>query len=65
MTNKKEALSSIIISIIFAAAIILSSYLIKGTPYENHSQTIMFFLTMLWWIPFSLNSLRGKRTTCK
>lgn len=50
MNQKKAALVNIGISILFAAAIIVSAFLLKGTQYQ---QTVTWLLIAVWWIPFS------------
>ena len=54
MSLKKAASLIIAISLLFAAAIILSSYLLNDTQYEQHSQTVVYLLIALWWIPYSI-----------
>ena len=49
MTNKKINLLQIGIALVFAAVIILSNYLMKGA---EHSDTVMYLLIALWFIPF-------------
>jgi hypothetical protein len=49
MSNKKINFLQIGIALFFAAAIILSNYLMKGT---EHSDTVMYLFFALWFIPF-------------
>jgi len=53
MTNNKIALLQIGVALFFAAAILLSSYLLGGTQYEHNSDTVTFFIIAIWFIPFS------------
>jgi len=56
MNPKRAAFFNIVISIIFAVAIILSSHLLKDS---EHSQTVLYLLIAMWWIPFSLLTIAG------
>ena len=49
MNNKKINFLQIGIALFFAAVIILSNYLMKGS---EHSDTVMYLLIALWFIPF-------------
>lgn len=49
MSNKKINILQIGIALFFAAAIILSTYLMKGS---EHSDTVMYLLIALWFVPF-------------
>lgn len=51
MDPKKAATYQVVVSLAFAAAILISSYLLRGT---EHATTVMFILIALWWIPFSI-----------
>ncbi|MBP7961920.1 MAG: hypothetical protein KBG20_06305 [Caldilineaceae bacterium] len=51
MTPRNNTVSIIIVSLIFAVAIALSTYIFADTGY---SQTIMYLLIALWFIPFTL-----------
>ena len=63
MTNKKINFLQIGIALFFAAAIILSTYLMKGS---EHSDTVMFILIALWFIPYLyLSSLAKKNRKAK
>lgn len=57
MSPKKASTLIIVISLIFAAAIILSSYLLADTQYERLSQTVMYLLIAIWFIPYTLLSM--------
>ena len=60
MNPKKAAFLIILISLLFAAAIILSSMYIDD---KGSAQTVTFLLIGLWWIPFSyLAAAAGKRS---
>ena len=58
MNPKKAAFLIIIVSIAFAIAIVISSYLLADTGY---SQTAMFILIAIWWIPFTYFIKMSKR----
>ncbi|MBL1214307.1 MAG: hypothetical protein HND52_13195 [Ignavibacteriae bacterium] len=58
MSNKKINFLQIGVAITFAAAIMLSNYLMKGS---EHSGTVMYLLIALWFIPYLyLSSLANK-----
>lgn len=57
MGPKKASTLIIVVSIVFAAAIIFSSYMLRDTPYEQYSQTVMFLLIALWFVPYTLLSV--------
>lgn len=59
MTPKRAALYNILVSLFFATAIILASYLIADTQYENHAQTVTHLLIALWFVPFIWLSAAG------
>ncbi|MGI9470959.1 MAG: hypothetical protein ACR2NZ_05480 [Rubripirellula sp.] len=40
----------ILVSLFFAGAILVSSYLLRGT---DHGDTATYFIVALWFIPFS------------
>ncbi len=65
MSNKKINFLQIGIALFFAAAIILSNYLMKGS---EHSDTVMFLLIALWFVPFlylsKLSKNNRKENTC-
>ncbi len=56
MDSRKAVFLNIVISIIFAVSIVVSNYLLDGTPYD---QTVLYILIALWWIPFMLLSMAG------
>jgi hypothetical protein len=58
MSPKKAAFLNIVISIIFATAIVFSDFLLEGSQYN---QTVMYSLIALWFIPFSLLTIAGVR----
>ena len=62
MNTNKITLLQIGIALFFAAAMILSSLVLIGTQYEQHSDTVTYFQTALWFIPFSW---LAKKTTKK
>lgn len=59
MTHRKTAILNIAVSILFAIAILVSSWLLQET---EHSQTVHFLLIAAWWIPFTI--LSGCRKSC-
>lgn len=61
MNSKLSAVLIIVVSLIFAAAIVLSSYLLKGSDYAQYSQTVTFLLIAVWFIPFSLLTAAGTK----
>ena len=56
MNSKKASLSLIIISLVAAAAIIVSSYLLEGS---DSSQTVTFLIIAVWFIPFTWLAARA------
>lgn len=50
MNPKKTTLSIILVSLAFAIAILISSYIFADTEY---SQTATFILIAIWFVPFS------------
>jgi len=56
MTVRTAAVLNIVVSLIFAAAIIISGRMLKGT---DHGQTVTFLLIAAWWIPFTWLTHRG------
>lgn len=60
LVTEKTSVLIIVISILFAAAILLSSYVLDGTPYE---QTAIYTLIAAWLISSSV--LCKKRATAK
>ncbi|MCW8850130.1 MAG: hypothetical protein OQJ81_09160 [Melioribacteraceae bacterium] len=64
MSNKKNSVLQVLIALLFAGAILLTSYLMNGSEY---SKTATFLLIGLWFIPFSyLVKIKNKnrKTTC-
>ncbi len=60
MNPKKAGMYQTVVALIFAAAILVSSYLLKDT---GHGPTIMLILVGLWCIPFSIiNASSGKHS---
>lgn len=57
MSPKKASMLIIVSSLICAGAILLSTYLMVDTPFEKYSQTVMYLLIALWFIPYSLLSM--------
>ncbi len=53
MTTRKANLLNIVISLLFAAAILFSGFLLEGS---EHKQTMTYLLLALWFIPFSFLS---------
>ena len=60
MNPGKASLLIIINALFFAAAIIISSYLLADTKFEQHSGKVMYFLIALWMIPNTVLALRSK-----
>lgn len=50
MSPKRPTLSIIIVSLIFAIAILVSSYLFADTGYAD---TITYILIAIWFVPFA------------
>ena len=48
----------IVVSLLFAAAILIASYLLRGT---EHGDTATNFLIAIWFIPFSFLCAQTKR----
>lgn len=59
MTPKRAALYTILVSLFFAATIVLASYLIADTQYEHHAQTVTHLLIAIWFVPFIWLSAAG------
>ncbi len=55
MKAKKSSRSLIVISLIAAGAILLSSYLLADSDF---SQTVTFLIIAVWFIPFTILSGR-------
>ena len=60
MDKKRAAVLNIAVSIFFAIAILLSSYMLGDSP---ASETVMFILIAVWWVPFSYLTARGAGNT--
>jgi hypothetical protein len=58
MTRKQSAVAIIAVSIFFAIAILISSYLLAET---DHGDTAMFILIALWFIPFTYLSAKASK----
>ena len=56
MSPKKAVILNIIIALIFAGAIILSSWLLQDTDY---AQTVMYIIIALWIIPSGILTAAG------
>jgi len=67
MNSQKAIFLQIGNAIIFVAAIVLFSYLLADTQYEQYSNTAMYLLIALWFIPNSLLSSlsAGKQESIK
>lgn len=64
MNTNKIALLQIGIALFFATAMIVSSLLLTDTPYRQHSDTVIFFLIALWFIPFSWLAKKKEKVNC-
>jgi len=63
MKPEKNALNTIIVSLIFAIAILLSSWLIED---KKQASVAMFALIALWFVPYSYFATKGaKEKNCK
>ena len=62
MNRKKATALNYGISIIFAAAMLTTSYLLKGS---EHAQTATHLLIALWFIPFTLLSRVSAKALAK
>lgn len=60
MSPKRAATYNIGLSLIFAAAILLASYLMVNTQYEEYAQTVTYLLIALWFAPFTWLSAAEK-----
>lgn len=56
MSPKKAIILNIIIALIFAGAIMLSSWLLQDT---EHAQTVMYIIIALWFIPSGILTAAG------
>ena len=61
MKPKTVAFLLIAVSLAFAGAIVLSSYLLKGSAYAYHADTVTYLWIALWWIPFSYLTMKGAK----
>jgi hypothetical protein len=58
---QQAARLNIFLSLFFGAAIVISTFLIELSPLEEHSQTVMYILIAVWFVPFSaLSAASGK-----
>lgn len=62
MDPKKAGFYQIVTSLVFAAAILVTAYLLKDTGY---GPTVMFILIGLWVIPFSIINASSKGNGAK
>lgn len=61
MNPKKTAFLIIVISIVFAVAIVLAEFLLAKSHYSHYSEMVRYSLVALWWIPFSILSIPGTK----
>ena len=61
MKPKTLAFLLIAVSLAFAGAIVLSSYLLKGSAYAHHADTVTYLWIALWWIPFSYLTMKSSK----
>jgi hypothetical protein len=64
MNEKKASRLNIITSIIFAVTMISIALILKDTEYNKYSETAVFLIIALWFIPFSYFS-RFTRDKCE
>ncbi|MCH9651266.1 MAG: permease prefix domain 1-containing protein [Deltaproteobacteria bacterium] len=64
MSPKKAASLNILVSLLFAAAILLASFFLKDSQYAQHADVVTFSLIAVWFIPFSILSSAGAKQ-CK
>ena len=50
---------SIIISVIAALLMLISSYIIKDTQYAEKSQIVTYIIMVIWWFPFYILTKRS------
>ena len=62
ISPRMSARLNILIALAVALAILVSSYLLKGTGYAD---TAMFILIAIWFVPFSYLSGMGKQPDCR
>ena len=60
MTAKKATVLNILISLLFAAAIVISSALVADT---ETAETMTYILIALWFIPFAYLTGRGVKSS--
>ena len=65
MNKKKIAVFQISIALVFATAILLSSYLLEGTLYAKHTDTVSFLLIAVWFVPFTFLAQKERKTKCR
>lgn len=53
---KKPAIALIVVSLIAALAILAASAWLEGS-----SPTITYIIIAIWWIPFSILTMRGQK----
>jgi ABC-type bacteriocin/lantibiotic exporter with double-glycine peptidase domain len=58
MSPKKAVVLNIIIALIFAGAILLSSWILKDT---KHAMTVTYIIIALWFIPSGILTAAGVR----
>ena len=58
---KRSATLAILVSLLFAAGMLITSYVMADSP---NRETAVFLLIGLWWIPFSY-FLAGNRSCCR
>lgn len=61
MNAKKATIWMILVSLFFAGAIVVASYLLKDSFYAD---SVTYGLIAVWWIPFSIlgvSSVRSRR----
>ena len=62
VTKPSNSHRLILVSIVFAVAILISSRLLAGTGYGT---TVTFLLIAAWWIPFSMLTAAEGGTTIR
>ena len=62
MNKKTKAYINIGISILFAAAILISSSIIED---KNNSNTMMYLLIAIWFVPYSYLNMESKKCKIK
>ena len=56
---KRFAPLAILVSLVFAAGMLITSYVMADSP---NRETVVFLLIGLWWIPFSY--FHARNTSC-